>query len=76
MEVKREKLLSHNFEPGGKVESHHKDLGIALEAARECEVSLPVTARVNEMFGAMKAKGRGGVGSLRPAYANRRLGTA
>lgn len=60
MEVKSEKLLSHNFEPGGKVESHHKDLGIALEAAREFKVSLPVTAMVNEMFGAMMAKGRGG----------------
>lgn len=59
MEIKGEKLLSHNFEPGGKVKSHHKDLGIALEAARECEVPLPVTAMVNEMFGAMIAKGQG-----------------
>jgi 2-hydroxy-3-oxopropionate reductase len=60
MEVKREKFLSHTFEPGGKVEFHRKDLGIALEAAREHGVSLPVTALVNEMFGALMAKGRGG----------------
>ncbi len=59
MEVKSEKLLSHNFDPGGKVESHHKDLGIALEAAREFEVYLPAAAMINEMFGAMTAKGRG-----------------
>ena len=60
MEVKREKLLEHDFEPGGKAEFHYKDLGIALEAGREYGVALPVTALVNQMFGAMMAKGRGG----------------
>ena len=35
MEVKREKFLSHRFEPGGKVEFHRKDLGIALAVGRE-----------------------------------------
>lgn len=60
MEVKREKLLSGHFEPGGKVEYHHKDLGIALAAGREYGVSLPVTAIVDQMFGALVARGRGG----------------
>ncbi len=60
MEVKAEKFLSHDFEPGGKVESHHKDLGIALEAGREHGVPLPVTAVVEGMFGSLIAKGRGG----------------
>ena len=60
MEVKGQKLLSHDFEPGGKVESHHKDLGIALEAGREYGVSLPITALVDQMFGALVAKGRSG----------------
>jgi 2-hydroxy-3-oxopropionate reductase len=60
MEVKKEKFLSHDFEPGGKVESHHKDLGIALETSREHGVPLPVTALVEEMFGTLMAKGRGG----------------
>lgn len=59
MEVKREKLLNHDFEPGGKVAFHHKDLGIALEAARQYGVTLPVTALVDQMFGALEAKGRG-----------------
>jgi len=59
MEVKAEKLLSHNFEPGGKVEFHHKDLGIALEAGREYGVSLPVTAIVDQMFGELRTRGRG-----------------
>jgi 2-hydroxy-3-oxopropionate reductase len=60
MEVKREKFLSHNFEPGGKVEFHRKDLGIALSAGREYGVVLPVTAVVNQMFEALMARGRGG----------------
>jgi 2-hydroxy-3-oxopropionate reductase len=60
MEVKRDKLLDHDFEPGGKVEFHHKDLGIALEAGREYGVPLPVTASVDQMFGELKARGRGG----------------
>ena len=59
MEVKREKFLNRAFEPGGKVEFHHKDLGIALEAARDYGVALPVTALVDQMFGALEAKGRG-----------------
>jgi 2-hydroxy-3-oxopropionate reductase len=60
MEVKREKMLSGHFEPGGKVEYHHKDLGIALAAGREYGVSLPATAIVDQMFGVLVAQGRGG----------------
>lgn len=60
MEVKREKFLSHAFDPGGKIAYHHKDLGIALAAGREYGVALPVTAIVDQMFGALAAKGRGG----------------
>ena len=59
MEVKRDKLLEHDFEPGGKVEFHQKDLGIALQAGREYGVSLPVTALVDQMFGELKVRGRG-----------------
>src|SRR5215204_3694693 len=60
MEVKREKFLSHKFEPGGKVEFHSKDLGIALAAGREYGVVLPVTAIVDQMFDSLMARGRGG----------------
>jgi 2-hydroxy-3-oxopropionate reductase len=60
MEVKREKFLSHKFEPGGKVEFHHKDLGIALAAGREYGVVLPVTAIVDQMFDSLLARRRGG----------------
>jgi 2-hydroxy-3-oxopropionate reductase len=60
MEVKREKFLTHKFEPGFRSELHHKDLGIALAAGREYGVVLPVTAIVDQMLLAMKKKGWGG----------------
>ncbi len=60
MEVKREKFLSHEFDPGFRSELHHKDLGIALAAGREYGVVLPVTAIVDQMLLAMKKKGWGG----------------
>lgn len=59
VEVKGEKFLSHDFTPGGKVEFHRKDLGIALEAGRKYGVALPATAVVDQMFGALVAQGRG-----------------
>ena len=59
MEVKREKFLSHDFTPGGKVDSQHKDLGIALQTAREYGVALPLTAAVDQMYAALKARGGG-----------------
>jgi 2-hydroxy-3-oxopropionate reductase len=60
LEIKGEKLLSHAFSPGGKAEYHRKDLGIALAAARDHGAVLPATAIVDQMFGALIAKGRGG----------------
>ncbi|MFL6032771.1 MAG: 2-hydroxy-3-oxopropionate reductase [Rubrobacteraceae bacterium] len=59
MEVKREKFLSHSFEPGFRSELHHKDLGIALAAGREYGVVLPVTAIVDQMLLSMRRKGWG-----------------
>jgi 2-hydroxy-3-oxopropionate reductase len=59
MDVKWGKFLEHDFEPGGKVEFHHKDLGIALEVGREYGVPLPVTAVVCQLFEALMAKGQG-----------------
>jgi 2-hydroxy-3-oxopropionate reductase len=60
MEVKREKFLSHTFDPGFRSELHHKDLGIALAAGREYGVVLPVTAIVDQMLLSMRRKGWGG----------------
>ena len=59
MEQKRDKFLEHDFEPGFRIELHHKDLGIALATAREVGVALPVTALVDQMLQELQVKGRG-----------------
>jgi 3-hydroxyisobutyrate dehydrogenase len=38
---------------------HHKDLGIALETARELEVTLPATALVEQIENGLIARGYG-----------------
>ena len=59
MDQKRDKFLAHDFEPGFRIELHHKDLGIALATAREVGVPLPVTALVDQMLQELQVKGRG-----------------
>lgn len=60
MEVKREKFLTRDFTPGFRTELHHKDLGIALAAARESGISLPFTALIDQLFLTTIKKGWGG----------------
>jgi 2-hydroxy-3-oxopropionate reductase len=60
MELKREKLLTHVFDPGFRSELHLKDLGIALAEAHASGVALPVTALVETLFARMQASGWGG----------------
>ena len=59
MEAKKSFFLEHDFNPGFRIDLHHKDLGIALTAGREYGVALPVTAIVSQMLEALKAKGSG-----------------
>jgi 2-hydroxy-3-oxopropionate reductase len=59
MDVRRRNFLEHDFTPGFRIDLHHKDLGIALAAAREYGVALPATAAVNEMLQALKSRGLG-----------------
>lgn len=59
MDQKKDKFLEHDFDPGFRIELHHKDLGIALTTAREVGVPLPVTSLVNQMLLELKVKGRG-----------------
>ncbi len=59
MEVRGPNFLQHNFQPGFKIALHHKDLGIALSAAREYGVALPVTAIVDQMLQSLQQRGQG-----------------
>lgn len=59
IELRGENMLTHTFAPGFRVSLHHKDLGIALATARAIQAPLPVTATVDQMFGALEAQGHG-----------------
>ena len=60
LDVKRGKIEGHDFTPGGTAAFQHKDLGFALEAARAEGIALPMTAVVDQLFGAMRWTGHGG----------------
>ncbi len=59
LELRGESMIDHNFQPGFRINLHRKDLGIALSAGKSYNVSLPVTALVDQMFTAMVNAGRG-----------------
>lgn len=60
LETKAAKMTSREFSPGGRSDYQHKDLGIALRAAREHGAVLPVTAAVEQLFASLVATGHGG----------------
>ena len=59
IELRGASMLAHDFAPGGRIKTHHKDLGIILELGRMYGVSLPVTALVDQMFASLVTRGRG-----------------
>ena len=59
--MKGPQIIKGNFQPGFKVDLHYKDLGLIMEAARALQVPLPTTATVQELFAALRSKGRGGL---------------
>ena len=52
-------MLAHDFAPGGRIKTHHKDMSIILELGRMYGVSLPVSAQVDQMFASLITRGRG-----------------
>ena len=61
LEQKTPNYLSHTYNPGFKIDLHYKDLGLITEASRALGVPLPTTAVVQELFNALRVKGRGGL---------------
>jgi 2-hydroxy-3-oxopropionate reductase len=59
LELKRESMVARQFAPGFRIDLHHKDMGIALAAAREAGVALPVTGLIAQLIAAAKAQGYG-----------------
>jgi 2-hydroxy-3-oxopropionate reductase len=59
MEMRGRNFLEHDFDPGFRIDLHHKDINIALATAREYGVAVPATAAVGEMLQALRTRGQG-----------------
>ena len=61
LDQKGEKMLTRSFDPGFRIELHHKDLGIVTSAAREAGVIIPLGALLAQLMGSARAVGDGGL---------------
>ncbi|MFE0019488.1 2-hydroxy-3-oxopropionate reductase [Amycolatopsis sp. NPDC059021] len=59
LELKRKSMVERSFQPGFRIDLHHKDMGIALAAARQAGVALPLTGLVAQLVAAGRAMGYG-----------------
>jgi 2-hydroxy-3-oxopropionate reductase len=61
LDQKKPNYLAGTYNPGFKIDLHYKDLGLIMESARALGVPLPATAMAQELFSALRVKGRGGL---------------
>src|SRR5262245_6002002 len=61
LDQKTPNYLAGSYKPGFKIDLHFKDLGLIMESGRALGVPLPATAVVQELFSALRVKGRGGL---------------
>ena len=54
-------MLAGNFQPGFRIDLHHKDMGIIIDAARAKGVAIPLGAVIAQLIGALRAQGDGGL---------------
>jgi 2-hydroxy-3-oxopropionate reductase len=59
LERKAPAMLKRSFAPGFRVDLHHKDLGIFLEASRQLGTAAPLGALVTSLMAALRAQGHG-----------------
>jgi 2-hydroxy-3-oxopropionate reductase len=57
LEVHGERMIKRTFNPGFRIKLHQKDLGLALQGARELGVTLPQTAGAAQLMQACDANG-------------------
>ncbi|WP_290367903.1 2-hydroxy-3-oxopropionate reductase [Antrihabitans cavernicola] len=58
---KAQKMLDRSFDPGFRIDLHHKDLGIVTSAAREAGVVIPLGAVLAQLMASARANGDGGL---------------
>ncbi|WP_027504997.1 2-hydroxy-3-oxopropionate reductase [Rhodococcus sp. UNC23MFCrub1.1] len=61
LKQKAQKMLDRSFEPGFRIDLHHKDLGIVGSAAREAGVVTPMGALLAQLMASARANGDGGL---------------
>src|SRR6266849_524346 len=61
LEQKTPNYVAGTYNPGFKIDLHFKDLGLIMESSRALGVPLPTTAVVQELFNALRVKGKGGL---------------
>ena len=54
-------MLERSFAPGFRIDLHHKDMGIIVDAARTQGVAIPLGAVTAQLIGALRAQGDGGL---------------
>jgi 2-hydroxy-3-oxopropionate reductase len=59
LDTKRDTMLAREFKPGFRIDLHHKDMGIAIAAARDAGVSVPMTGLVAQLIAAARGQGYG-----------------
>ena len=59
LDLKRDTMLAREFKPGFRIDLHDKDMGIAIAAARDADVSVPMTGLVAQLIAAARAQGYG-----------------
>jgi 2-hydroxy-3-oxopropionate reductase len=61
LEQKTPNYVADSYNPGFKIDLHFKDLGLIMESSRALGVPLPCTAVVQELFNALRVRGKGGL---------------
>jgi 2-hydroxy-3-oxopropionate reductase len=59
LDQKGERMRTRSFDPGFRIDLHHKDLGIVTSAAREAGVVIPVGAILAQLMASARAVGDG-----------------
>lgn len=59
LDRKAASMAARTFEPGFRVDLHHKDMGIVTAAAREAGVAIPLGAITAQLMGSLRAQGHG-----------------
>ncbi len=58
---KKDNFKKRDFQPGFRIDLHHKDMGIVTDAARNVGAALPVGAVVANLVASLRAQGDGGL---------------